>query len=64
MSIKKELTTAHYDIVKTIKKHPLMRQLEDLVSIDTAVVGGAVRDMILNKPIKDIDIALSFNFFS
>ena len=63
MSIKNQLATAHYDISKFIKTHPLMKQLDELVSIDTAVVGGAVRDMTLGKPIKDIDIVLSFNFF-
>lgn len=62
MSIKSELFTSHNDIVNTIKNHPLMKQIDELVSIDTAVVGGAVRDMILDKPIKDIDIVLSFNF--
>lgn len=46
-----------------IKDCPLVQQLSDLVDIEFAVVGGAVRDSILDKPIKDIDILVRFNFY-
>ena len=46
-----------------VKDSPLVKLLSDLVEIQFAVVGGAVRDSVLGKPIKDIDISVRFNFY-
>lgn len=46
-----------------VKNSPLVKLFADLVDIEFAVVGGAVRDSVLDKPIKDIDISVRFNFY-
>ena len=45
-----------------INSHPLIERLSPLVEISLAIVGGAVRDMYLDKPIKDVDIGVFLNF--
>lgn len=46
-----------------IKSSELLNQLSHLVQIDFAVVGGAIRDLYLEKPVKDIDISINLNFY-
>lgn len=46
-----------------IKSSELLNQLSHLVQIDFSVVGGAIRDLYLEKPIKDIDISINLNFY-
>ncbi|NCQ52118.1 hypothetical protein GW796_09550 [archaeon] len=45
-----------------INSNELIKKLSNLVKIDTAVVGGSIRDIILNKEIKDIDISITLDF--
>ena len=56
-----ENTLARFD--ELIQNSTLLTPLKDVLKIETAVVGGAIRDSILNKPIKDIDIYLHLNYF-
>jgi hypothetical protein len=49
-------------ITATINGSPLMQKLSHLVDVKFGVVGGAVRDLYLDRPIKDIDIVVSLDF--
>jgi len=59
---KEEIFSTLNRVNKVINNHYLIKGLSEFVEIKTAVVGGAVRDLYLNKPIKDIDISISLDF--
>ena len=46
-----------------VKQSSLLATLSELVEINFALVGGCVRDTVLDKPIKDVDILVHFNFY-
>lgn len=60
--VKKEVFEVLNRLTEVINNNPLIKKLSDLVEIETGVVGGAVRDLYLDKPIKDIDVAIGLNF--
>jgi hypothetical protein len=59
---KQEVFSTLNRITEVINNSPLLQDLAHLVNIKTSVVGGAIRDLYLDKPIKDIDIAISLDF--
>lgn len=59
---KEEVFSTLNRITEVINQSPLIRDLSNLLDIKTTVVGGAIRDLYLDKPIKDIDIAISLDF--
>ncbi len=59
---KEEIFLTLNRITKVINENNLIQKLSNLVDIKTSVVGGAIRDLYLDKPIKDIDIAISLDF--
>lgn len=61
--LKKDIKQKLDEIYDLLISHPLMQPLNNLVSIEVAAVGGCIRDLVLNKPVKDIDISISLNFF-
>lgn len=63
IDIQKEIAMTLENFENLLQNSSLLKPLQDLLKIETAVVGGAIRDSILNKPIKDIDIYLHLNYF-
>lgn len=61
---KEEVFSTLNRITKVINDSPLIQELSKLIEITTTVVGGSVRDLYLDKPIKDIDIAISLDFMA
>lgn len=49
------------NFTKKINSHPIIRQVADIAheaNLETYVVGGFVRDLMLNRPLKDIDFVV------
>jgi hypothetical protein len=61
---KEEVFSTLNRINQVIHDSPLIQGLSNFMEITTSVVGGAVRDLYLDKPIKDIDIAISLDFMA
>jgi hypothetical protein len=63
MMIKEEeIAHALKSITTMINNSEQIKKISHLVDIKTSVVGGAIRDLLLNQPIKDIDVAITLNF--
>ena len=62
-TLKTEIFDTLMRFTELLEHSPQIQALSHLVQINTAVVGGAVRDLMLNKPVKDIDISVQFDFY-
>lgn len=60
--IKKEIADTLDRFQSLLENSPLLKKLSHLVEIKSYVVGGAIRDLVLDKPIKDIDIFIQFDY--
>jgi hypothetical protein len=49
---------------KRMKAHPVIAELCTLLDINVGIAGGAIRDLIAQKEIKDIDLVVSLNFMA
>lgn len=49
---------------KQMKSHPVMAELYTILDIDVGIAGGAIRDLIAQKEIKDIDLVVHLNFMA
>lgn len=45
-----------------IQAHPVVAQMSQILDLNIGIAGGAIRDLIAKKEIKDIDLIINMNF--